>query len=198
MREFIAAGFWRAIIISVVFILAPFGITERITKKMNRNISENMPYVIGLLPGTILLIYIWTIRHGIGWLIASVLLLLTIIGYLRTLIFDRKNYFPGEGENFEGYAEQAKVKNEITAKIDILKSSAEKASDTDKNKFQEAIAELEMLQRNVMRLGELDITRKKLEYYRDLVDTTFGEAMGTYKPKIGGIAGFILKILGKN
>ena len=86
--------------------------------------------------------------------------------------------------DFEGYAEQAKINKYIEEKIKELDATITPETDPKtKEKIDNGIADLKMLQRNLMRLGEGDITRKKLEYYRNLVDMEYKKALGQYKFK---------------
>jgi hypothetical protein len=68
--------------------------------------------------------------------------------------------------------------------------------------MQSAIDNIQALQRNLMKLGENDIKRKKLKYYEDLAETEFKKGEGSYQFELGGIAGFLAKIFksisGKN
>jgi hypothetical protein len=72
----------------------------------------------------------------------------------------------------------------------------------NEEKKAEAIEDLEILIKGLMKLGENDVTRKRLKLYKSTADMVTEKAMGTYKRKLGGIAGFFVKIFksisGKN
>jgi ribosomal protein L17 len=96
-----------------------------------------------------------------------------------------------DGE-FEGYIEQANTKKYIQNKIDSLINGDLIALNEEKKT--EAIEHLNKLINLLMKQGEVDITRKKLELFHSTADMLMQKAMGTYKRKLGGIAGFLVKI----
>jgi hypothetical protein len=198
MSGFIEAGFWRSILVLFIVFLGSFWLGEKIKAATKKAKAE---YFVKFIPSIITLIYIWRIRHGIGWLITGIAVIAIMIHEIRT---ETDSFGYDKDGNFEGYVEQTNLIKYIEECITILEK-AKTDSEGDDLKILEKINygldHLNALMRNIKRLGENDITHKKLKYYRELIDTEVQKATGQYEFKLGGVAGFVvgaIKAMRKN
>jgi len=67
MVEYIASGFWQAFS-AMTIVCGIASLIGRALKKKNRILGEIVIYV----PAIIIYLYIWQIRHGVGWLIFGI------------------------------------------------------------------------------------------------------------------------------
>jgi hypothetical protein len=96
MGEFIASGFWKAVLVAVIVsgVTAPIG--GVVLSKKNKIFGE----IVRWVPTIIVYLYIWQIRHGVGWLIFGIL---AILGFINTIIQALFKKMPDE--MFEGFVE---------------------------------------------------------------------------------------------
>ena len=82
MAEFIASGFWNAILVLLIvgLITGPIG---TIIRKKQLLLGE----AIRLVPTIITYFYIWQVRHGIWWLIFGIMCLIPLIITVFAVLF---------------------------------------------------------------------------------------------------------------
>ena len=81
MSEYIASGFWRSIWVLFLVFLGS-GVLCIITTFLTKNEDKKLTvlYMTLFIPPILTLIYIWRVRHGVGWLITGIVFALGLIG----------------------------------------------------------------------------------------------------------------------
>jgi hypothetical protein len=89
MEHFIESGFWHAILVVVIVTIISAlirGVHYLIFKKNYEALAGVVTYALAAAT----YIYIWQIRHGIGWLIFGIFSILGLIGAIVTSFVKKK------------------------------------------------------------------------------------------------------------
>jgi hypothetical protein len=89
MEQFIESGFWHAILVVVIVGIISsliLGILHLIFKKNYKTLEG----IITSVPGAVAYMYIWQIRHGIGWLIFGIICIIWTISVVAALFIKKK------------------------------------------------------------------------------------------------------------